>query len=296
MAPPVIQFGIGLIGQSIAEKLQKRSGYAVTERPSPWSDPQILEKHRQVVLNSGLHAPPPERVEVIWSAGSAGFAIDDEAAGKELDTFVQHLDWLEDWSGTLGIPLNFNLISSAGGLFEGQRLIQTDSEPSPRRPYGHLKLNMEHALKERTFHTTRILRVTTVFGYVRPNQRRGLITALIENGVRGRTTPIFGTLATLRDYIFTEDIASFLVRELFAAVPKPGSATTLLAAGKPSSIGEIINLVEATIKQKILLQCSLAPTNLAHITYEPPQYPEGFEITSLPAAISTIYRDYHTRF
>ena len=44
-------------------------------------------------------------------------------------------------------PLFF-LVSSAGGLFEGQRNVGDRSQPSPMRPYGFLKLRQEKLLQD----------------------------------------------------------------------------------------------------------------------------------------------------
>ena len=44
---------------------------------------------------------------------------------------------------------DFFLMSSIGGLFEGQALINSESNPKPLRPYGKLKLSQEGYLQSK---------------------------------------------------------------------------------------------------------------------------------------------------
>ncbi len=168
-------------------------------------------------------------------------------------------------------------------------MISADTAPNPKRFYGHLKLNMEKALENCPFNLIRIMRLTSVFGYIEENQRRGLICTLIDNGLKGRTTSICGTFDTLRDYVFVEDVASFISQEIFSKTITQGKQVLLLAGEKSCSIGEIIHLVEKALKHKLCLQWNLQPTNLAHISYSPQSKLASIKRTPLSAAIDKIY-------
>lgn len=295
-AGPVLLFGAGLIGKAIAGHIRARGDYRCHVFPSDWSQPGVPSGHLEAMHLVPRSGTPSGPIDVIWSAGGTGFAVDESGAEAERTSFFAHLEALREFGSRHQRAIRFSLVSSAGGLFEGQRLIRPDSEPAPRRPYGFLKLDMEMALHRAGFARMLIVRPTSVFGYIRPGQRRGLITALIENGIRRRQSEIFGTVSTLRDYIFVDDIAAFISRRLFGGAPAPASETVLLASGKPSSIGEIIHLVEAELRTRIQLHCSLAPSNTAHITYQQSRFPDGHTPTSLPTAVRLISRDYRSSF
>lgn len=293
--PSILLFGVGLIGNAIRERIARRAAHTEHRTLSAWDEAGGLENHRDGIRRAIASTDATRPLEIIWSAGRAGFGVNEEDAGRELESFKTHLDLLEQESKAVGVDINFRLISSAGGLFEGQKLVCHDTPPDPRRPYGRMKLEMERQLQDRSFPLKRVLRVTSVFGHVRPGQRLGLVTTLIVNGLRQLPTPIYGTAGTLRDFIFADDIARYLIRELNASESQKGFKATMLAAGKPSSIGEIIHLVEGALKRRLLLQCSLDPDNFAHITYRSQPYPSGFQTTSLPAAIQTILGDFRSR-
>ena len=71
------------------------------------------------------------------------------------------------------------MISSAGGLFEGQTFCDARSAPTPQRPYGEGKLNQEQlAWGRKGDAKIHIFRPSSVYG-VSPSGRIGLVTALI---------------------------------------------------------------------------------------------------------------------
>lgn len=290
--PPVLLFGNGLVGRAITSRLIRDAGYKKVYFQSGWGIPGNLELHREALRQAFKHCTCERKtIEIIWSAGSSGFNINVDQAKKELDDFTAHLAMISDAAEQYHIPVNFRLMSSVGGLFEAQRLVDIHSHPEPLRIYGTLKLNMEKSLLSCTFNFSQIIRLTSVFGYILPGQRRGLISALIENGLKGRVTPISGNFETLRDFIFNEDIARFISGELLYP-EKKGSEIIVLSAGKPSTIGEIVRMTEKIIGRRLFLQCSLEPTNLTHITCRPQTWLKGLHMTPLPVAISMIYQNY----
>lgn len=291
-APCVILFGFGLIGRAIASKLTRHANYKPMYTASQWGKSENIHIHEKVVCQALALCPPGMALEIIWTAGCCGFNASADVAAQELKDFSDHLRMFSEAAGKTGHAVNFRLISSAGGLFEGQRMINADTPPAPKRCYGHLKLNMEKELAVYPFRLKQILRLTSAFGPIFPGQRQGLITALLENGIKRRITTISGNIDTLRDYVFTEDIASFLTREIFLYNEKQGLEIIFLTAGKPSSTGEIIYHVENTLGRKLLLNFSLTPSNRDHITCRRTLTHQHFENTPLPVAINMIYHKY----
>jgi hypothetical protein len=78
--------------------------------------------------------------------------------------------------------------------------------------------------------------------------------------VRRRPTTIAGDLNTLRDYVFCEDIARFMVDRLLTG--GVGTDTcSLLCSGKCSSIGEVLRHVEGTVGRKAFVNFVRQPSN-----------------------------------
>lgn len=290
--PYIALFGVGLIGKAITSHILSNSSYNFQYCKSFWGQAKNLHIHKKAITETIKQISSGQTLEVIWSAGKAGFYANQKEIKQELDEFKSHLNFISQAAYSTGITINFTLFSSAGGLFEGQRLIETNTIPDPQRFYGNLKLNMEKALESYSFNLVRIVRLTSVFGYILPNQRRGLIPTLIENGLKRRITSISGTFDTLRDYIFVEDIASFIIQDFSSKTMRPEGKIVHLSSEKPSSIGEIIHSVEKILKRKLFLQWNPKPTNPAHISYRSQSISDKFKMTPLPVAISKIYHNY----
>lgn len=294
--PQILLFGAGLIGDSIARSIANRRQHLLTRTKSHWGEPGNLAEH-ELQMEAAVKKYPSERpLEIVWSAGSSGFNCDRESADREFKEFAAHVGAIGTRAAQGNRRVNFTLISSAGGLFEGQRLVNTESKPEPKRPYGHLKLSMERHLKNSDFPTLRIFRPTTVFGFIHDRQRKGLISTLIENGIKGRGSEIFGSVSTLRDYIFVEDIGEYACSRILEHGQEAGLEIKLLSSGKPSTIGEIIYNVESALRTKIYMHYSLSPSNLANITYQQSLWAGGRSPTDLSTAIRMVCRDYQSRF
>lgn len=179
----------------------------------------------------------------------------------------------------------FHLVSSAGGLFEGQVAVGRDAAPRPLRPYGEGKLRQEQLVSaEDRLGRRRIYRPSSVFGYA-PRARRGLIAALIAAAVQSRTARIMGSMTTQRDYVFARDVG----RHISAAILSPGDApirTSVLAQGRPTAIFEVIRLIEAQISTPVLLRLDPHPENGRDNTFLQSVLPKGFRPTRLPEGIA----------
>lgn len=287
-------FGAGLIGSAVAEAVAAHAQAAPGELPLLWGGRRWDEQLGAVEerLAALLTALPRGVLRVLWSAGRAGFAATDEEAAVELQSFRSVLEMTERLA--LRFPQGdaaFHLVSSAGGLFEGQRHVGPSSRPSPRRPYGRLKLRQEQLLQasDAPF-ARRIYRVTAVYGYLRPRQRLGLISTLLLNGVRRRVTRITGRMSTLRDFVFVADVAAHIARALVDE-RGPGERVALLAHAKPSSLFEVQGLIEGILGRKIYVSYSLDLDNSEDITFSPGALPAGWHPSDLGPNLARIYRE-----
>lgn len=284
-------FGVGLIGLSVVEILRLRFDSEATHLEFDWGDPPSRRAQLQAVeaiilkdIQSGA------RLSVLWSAGRAGFQSEQAEVDAERESFTEVLAMTERLAQREGLT-SFHLVSSAGGLFEGQRHVMSNSVPEPHRHYGRLKLFQEQMLESSTAPLTRrIHRVTSAYGLIRPGARSGLVAMMIASGIRRTVIPISGRMTTLRDFVFVGDAASFIAESLV----KEGDgvvSVTFLARARPCSLLEVQHIVEQTIRRRLLVSYSADPANAEDSTFAPEILPAGWHSSDLRANVGMIYRD-----
>ena len=284
-------FGTGLLGFSIFESLQARAPRDAKTLPLHWGMAEARPRQLQVIEEDiRRHLESGARLSVLWTAGRAGFLATDAETALELQSFIEVLTIAErlarDHPRT-----SFHLVSSAGGLFEGQRHVTQQSPPRPRRPYGRLKLQQEELLQAAIAPLTRrVYRVTSAYGYARPRFRAGLVATLILDGIRRTVTHITGMMDTLRDFVFIGDVAAFIAERLLEDADDDASVV-FLARGRPCSLFEVQHLVEETICRKLLVSYSANAENAADITFSPDIGPPRWRPSDLRANIGMIFRD-----
>ena len=173
-------------------------------------------------------------------------------------------------------------------MFEDCSHCTLHTDPAPKRPYGCGKMAQE-ALLGTLPETVRrcIYRPTSVYGYVQ-NGRIGLITALIQNGLKSRETKIFGTLNTLRDYVWAGDVGAFIASEV-TAPSEEAEGNFLLATGQAVSMHDVIGLVEDALGCSLYLQFDPRPSNASDITFMQSALPSRWQPTSLTAGIAQVF-------
>ena len=180
-------------------------------------------------------------------------------------------------------PAAFHLVSSAGGLFEGQRHVDAASLPKPLRPYGAAKLRQEGLLLGLQGVAPRIYRPASLYGTPRPSGRAGLIATLLENARLNRVTTISGDAGTLRDYVLVDDAARFIARQ----VHEGGALSrALLASGKPSSIAEVLSAVAARIGRQPYVRYTTQRSNALDMSYRASALPPGWSPADLRTGIA----------
>lgn len=289
-------FGAGLLGSAIVNAVTSTAFLHAERIPLSWIDAALQERQLQELearISETLRELPAAPFKVLWSAGRAGFAATEEETAVELESFRAVLGMTERLARRFpGVRMAFYLLSSAGGLFEGQRHVDQASKPEPRRPYGLLKQRQEQLLAASGAAVTkRIYRPTSVYGYLRPGQRIGLISTLILNGLRHQVSHITAWMSTLRDFVFVEDIARFIGRVLLEDDAEGEESAAVLAHGKPFSIYEIEKMVENVLGRKIYVSYSLEPSNQEDITFSHAVLPPGWNSSDLSSNISRIYKE-----
>ncbi|MGH9441774.1 MAG: NAD-dependent epimerase/dehydratase family protein [Thermoanaerobaculia bacterium] len=267
------------MGSAVAEHLSFAGRMRAETWPLFWEEDARLEQLRRIETRIGATAVDRDApLAIVWSAGRAGFEATPAEAEAELKSFAEVL--------ALGrrvrdrfprAPVHFLLFSSAGGLFEGQVQITGDSRPAPRRPYGDVKLAEEEMLKSGAPGVRKtILRLSSVYGRIRRGHRSGLISTLLFNGMQRRVSRIVGSMSTLRDFIWAEDVAGFAARRILSVRPQAEISEETLASGRPTSILEARKLVEDVLRHAIFVSHSTDPSNRADITFSPGLRPRGW--------------------
>ena len=291
----LLLFGHGLIGREILFALRLGPFY-LTERHHPfsWAEPELWSDELAEIYSSCRPSSgtedTPRRIDIVWAAGRAGFGGTEAHLADELDAYRRVLDLANRLSNSEPpVQVVFHLISSAGGLFEGQRLVDVDTVPAPRRPYGSAKLAQEQALSAQGRIASHIYRPSSVYGFNDRSNRVGLISALISNGFRQRVSRIFGSYQTIRDYVYAADIGRYVAGQVFgdAAIV---SRTHFLVSGKPSSILELLQFAKIATGRQLYLQLDPYPSNADNITFARNVMPLQWQPTDLGTGLQATAR------
>jgi UDP-glucose 4-epimerase len=298
-ARAVAVFGIGLIGSAVVAALEAGSPMHRTALPLSWDEGahragEMAEIERGIAAalggpRDGYAGGLGGRLAFVWSAGKAGFSAREEETAGELESFRAVLGVAEGLaSANPELEVAFCLVSSAGGLFEGQRAVGQFSRASPRRPYGRLKLRQEELLfGARAPMARRVYRLASVYGHIATGHRRGLIPTLLRDGIRREVSTITGRMDTLRDFVWVEDVAGYVARDARHA---RADETVLLASTRPSSVYEIRTLVERVLGRRIYVTYSTDASNAEDVTFSSAAVPDGWRATDLESRVREIHR------
>ncbi len=301
----VMLFGAGLVGSAISTTMQKSATLAATTLPLDWHRADLfpeqlalIETRFRDVMAQATESSGSERaVQIVWSAGQAGFFSTDDQVARELELYEEVLHFIERMACRYPTAsFTMVLISSAGGLFEGQKGVGAGCVPMPTRPYSRLKLQQEQLLLNSTAPLSKkVYRLTSVYGYIRSRQRRGLIPTLVANGMCQRPSQITGYATTMRDYVWVDDVAEYISRTLLEEDFSPEDVVAILGSGKPSSILEIQQIVEKTICRPLYLHFSPDVANGTTMSFDAGALPKNWRPSELSTNVRKIAVDAMSR-
>jgi UDP-glucose 4-epimerase len=290
-----VLFGLGMIGAEIFRSLRQH-GFTVIRRASlDWVGPAARDRQLAELAHDLEAARAFDALlSVVWSAGATDFSSGREALEAEQEHFAAVLNLVDRLAreSTKGAA-SFHFISSAGGLFEGQRLVSGASKPAPKRPYGALKLQQERELEQHASTlTVRIYRPSSVYGHrVRRNPGKGLINNLLVNAGKGVQTILDAKLLALRDYVYAGDVGRFVADRLVTDAAGCGCRNYLLATGRPASILEISRLVERVSRKPVLFRLDDSFGNHENMTFHHAALPAGWSPISVDAGIRRLWTE-----
>jgi len=285
-------FGQGLIGRAVAKALVDRSRTQRITMPLHWEEPDKrsaeispIEQRLASMMRTG------SRVSIVWSAGRAGFFSSVVETDAEFAIFRDVLHLAERLCRDSPVShVTFHLVSSAGGLFEGQRHVTTDALAAPQRPYGFLKLAEEELVtSSKTLSNFMIYRVTSAYGYLQAGARSGFVSKLISDSLHRGITHISGTISTLRDFVFADDIGAYIAERVLDP-DVHASEVLLLARNRPCSLLEVQHMVEDIVGRRLYVSYSPHAVNSADITFAADARLLNWQPSDLRSNIGAIYR------
>jgi UDP-glucose 4-epimerase len=283
--PLVLVFGLGMIGGTISHSLL-RLGYEVRgDIAWDWNDAaRRVEARELIAAHCRTIATAIDSLAVVWSAGNATFHSTAGEVQHELEVFTEAIGFVKSLRKALHAErFAFHFISSAGGLFEGQRVVGIDSRPAPQRPYGELKLAQETALLDH-FGASELAfyRPSSVYGPMRQNARKGLINNLVNNGRKARTTVLDAHVMSLRDYVFSHDVGNFVAKCVRSGTTGEGQRPErFLVSSRCSSIFEVVRKIERILNLHLRVRYDENFGNSRSITFSERVMPAGWQPVAL---------------
>jgi len=285
----VLHFGLGLIGSAISSALLRLDFKLVSNVHFEWTNNQQFADALKLI--DSICFPYSENLNhlsIVWSAGKSGFYSSQDEVDGEFDTFRKSLEFISELKRNLQpTKFSFHFVSSAGGLFEGQRIVHKSSVPSPLRPYGRLKLRQEEALQS-TFDSSEVLiyRPSSVYGPMTQKSRLGLINNLINNARSGHVTVLDAHVMSLRDYVFTGDIGQYIARKVrFAGDNEIREQTRFLVSAKCSSIFEVFTKIRRILNLHAQFRYDDQFGNHKNITFSDNVMPSNWRPVALDVGI-----------
>lgn len=290
----------GLIGSAI----NTRSPQPFAGPSINWSEPKQAQRGLLQGLDHFTAAVAGNPWSIVWAAGAGTTASPREIFGPEIDTFsffLEHLR-LRAPSG----PGIFGLISSAGAIYAGspQPPFTADTVPAPISAYGRAKLKQEQLLAQILEGEVPciVFRVSNAYG---PGQNldklQGLVSRLAVCTYRHEPVHLFVPVTTVRDYIFTSDIASRV--HLWLETPNSTikrMQTVVVASGTGTSIAQLVRIAGDVSHRRIPISMGSHPSSKdqpADSRFVPTPLPSQQmpTATSMPIGVRTVFDDISSR-
>ena len=276
-----VHFGSGVIGMAILDRLL-REGRLIKHQKIDWSNVTPFAEWLKVseYFDGGY-----ESIDIVWAAGQAKFTATQEATEREKQDFETIIEAIDQRISSLRgkARTRFWLMSSAGGIFEGQTHVNSTSATSCQRPYATYKLFQEEYVQE--FFESIICRVSSVYSTHNFSGRMGLIPTVVRNHLFKLETTLYGNPSTLRDYVLDRDIGKFVAGGI---VNDQVPGLEYLVSGQPTSIQAIINIIEETTHRKVRLKYSNQNLNAANMSFSPKLRSKRFQASAMIANIRVL--------
>jgi nucleoside-diphosphate-sugar epimerase len=244
---PVAIFGqTGLIGNAIKNEFHDNF---FDVQISQWNQPEIISTWSQLTsLASSSNLP----IDLIWAAGAANNSSDESVLKEEMRIVDALIEQVKKLPSNLR---SLNLISSAGSIYAGSKVVYIDAKtvPVPNSLYGRSRLIIEEkfmALANSIGIPLNVYRLTNVYGYKNKiKQNSGLISHLISANLTRKELNIFVPLYVEQDYIDVE----FVAKNIHSNITNNKSASNqihIYCRNQSHSIMELISIIDKFMGRK----------------------------------------------
>lgn len=278
-----IHLGNGLVGNAILRQLLKHGNVLVHKRVD-WSNIALTIRW---IADCELAQGQYDCIDIVWATGKAKFSDPREVTQKEEQDFESILRTLNQKFSPLCKQIRLWLMSSAGGLFEGQTHVDFESKITCKRPYSKLKRYQEESASQ--ILPTVICRVSSVYTTKNLSGRMGLIPTLLQNDFHSQVCTITGNPSTLRDYVLDEDVGRFVCNGIVLGTEITG--VQYLIDGRSVSIQTIINTIEGITNRKLFVKYSRNNRNDANMSFSPRLRAKSFRSGSLTSNIRILHQN-----
>jgi nucleoside-diphosphate-sugar epimerase len=191
-------------------------------------------------------------IDLVWAAGAANNSSDESVLKEEMrivDALIEQVKKLPSNLRTL------NLISSAGSIYAGSKVVYIDAKtvPVPNSLYGRSRLIIEEkfmALANSIGIPLNVYRLTNVYGYKNKiKQNSGLISHLINANLTRKELNIFVPLYVEQDYIDVE----FMAKNIHSNITNNKSVSNqihIYCRNQSHSIMELISIIDKFMGRK----------------------------------------------
>ena len=293
----------GLFGSSLS-RVAASGGHTVTiSHRVPWGEPQQALEHLFDDAHNFItgNEQDPTPWGIAWAAGHVTTASSSQSADQELDLFTRFIAGLTSAINEPSAPARgkFLLASSAGGIYGGASNppFRADTPPCPVGPYGRLKFAQEEVAREHLSGCmdVTVARLANLYG---PGQDlaklQGLISRLTLSAVTREPLTMFVPLDTLRDYIYVDDAARLALHWL--TTDSSPSQIRVIASGQPTSLGQLISLMQDIAHTRIPVAYGLHPSAALQspdlrLVPDHDQATQSWTPMPLPAGMKLVYQD-----
>lgn len=278
--PRVFVVGLGQVGSAISGALCQYGTIGDWELPTDWSSADATVTSISTAI--GRLPPTRRRTAVVWAAGTCGMSSCQAECDASLATMTAAFEVLAAVR-----PESCHLLGSVGALAVGQPRWSGQEPSDSRLPYASLKLAEEALVRRSSLGDPVIHRTTSVYGPPNRPGRQGMVTALVGNASRMRTTQIHGRWSTLRNYVHADDVAAAVAREI---VRPRGPGVHVLAAPRSHSIAELVGTVVRARRIPVPVRL-VAASNADDLTVDPSAISPTFQARPLTTAVRQMVFD-----
>lgn len=257
--------GGGQLGQSLHRSLGAQAAVA---RGVPWSDPASAMPYVNHLISEFLRDVGDERWLICWSAGAGVVGTKESALSAEravLQAMLGAVSGSPHFCATRGALF---VASSAGGIYasgSGEQQSE-DSRPQPTSDYGRSKVIQDDlVLRWAGQHNVRTLigRISNLYGPRQDLEKpQGFISHLCRAMSRGQCFTLRVPISTIRDFIFTDDVAervAYWANSL--ELGSGGPVIKILAAGRSVTLGHVIAITRRVSRSPARVQLTSTLTN-----------------------------------